>query len=134
MCIYRNVVIAISGVLLASHSIGQTEVRLELPSSIQPGQCRPVNLSSAEMDGQWALYYTYAQRMLNSPALAEIEKNSQARLPIRTNYVQCFTGGGIFAAVCFSKAETKSLNVRTIKLMHAASGVDCLTFTTIVKK
>lgn len=134
MRIIQKLILAFGAVFLVAQAVAQTEIPLELPSSIQSGQCRPVNLSRVEMDGQWALHHKYAQHMQNNPALADIERNSQANLPIQPIYVQCFTGGGIFAAICFSRAETKSLNVRTIKLMHATSGVDCLTFTTIVKK
>ena|SRR3990167_6400525 len=126
--------LAVGVVLLTAQASAQTEIRIELPTSIQAGQCRPVNISIAEMEDQWALHYKYSQRMRRNSALDDIERKSLATLAMTPKLIQCFSGSDVFAAICFSSAETKSLNVRTIKLMHAASGADCLTLTTIAKK
>ncbi len=124
-----------ASVLVWSASLhAQEEVALPLPPSIEVGQCRPINIASAEMDRQWKLYYGFTGRMRASAALRGIEEKSLAAQGMRAERVECFQGDQIFAGLCFSTAKTKSLDVKTIKLMHSPTGADCLAITTVVRR
>lgn len=112
----------------------QTAITLPLPPSIEVGQCRPINIDSAEMEKQWNLHYRFAQRMQRDPALIEEERKSLTARAMVPERIECFAGREVFAALCFTAARTKSLDIRAVKLMHASNGADCLSLTTVVKR
>jgi hypothetical protein len=120
--------------ILAAHAEAQTEITLPLPPSIEVGQCRPLNISTGEMEKQWDLHYRFAKRMQRNPALVEEERKSLTARAMMPESIECFAGREVFAALCFSVARTKSLDIRAIKLMHASSGADCLSLTNVVKR
>jgi hypothetical protein len=112
--------LALSTALLAAlPGQAQTEMPLALPSNIQAGQCRPLNVGAAEMDKQWELHRKYAHTMQANAALVEEERKSLAARAMVPEYVECFAGREVFAALCFTKARTKSLDIRSLKLMHS---------------
>jgi len=120
--------------ILSAHADAQTEIALPLPPSIEVGQCRPLNISTGEMEKQWDLHYRFAKRMQRNPALIEEERKSLTARTMMPESIECFAGREVFAALCFTVAKTKSLDIRAIKLMHASSGADCLSLTTVVKR
>jgi len=112
----------------------QTEIALPLPPTIEVGQCRPINIGGAEMEKQRDLHYKFAQRMQRNPALIEEERKSLTARAMIPERIECFAGREVFAALCFTVARTKSLDIRAVKLMHASSGADCLSLTTVVRR
>jgi hypothetical protein len=133
-----------SGVLIRSvatvalvssvHAQAQTEIALPLPPSIEFGQCRPVNIGSAEMVRQWDLHYRYAKRMQPSQILSDEERKGLAAQAMSPERIECFVGSDIFGALCFTKSRTKRLDIRAIKIMHSASWADCLALVTAIKR
>ena len=130
----QRLAVATLALVMTAHAEAQTQIELQLPPSIEVGQCRPLNINTGEMQKQWDLHYRFAKRMQRNAALVEEERKSLTARTMTPDTIECFAGREVFAALCFTVARTKSLDIRAIKLMHASSGADCLSLTTVVKR
>lgn len=126
--------LAILATSFASASTLSQSVSLPVPSTVEWGACRPINVSSEEMERQWGLYYSHAVGLTKSAAIANGELQDLQQRKMSPSFLECYTGSKFFALMCFSKATTPRLSVQSIKLIHSPTGSDCLSITVVARR
>ncbi len=119
---------------LACVAVHGQELSIPVPDRLDTAQCRPINVGADEMDRQWRLYYSHTNELRRSPTLERVERDDANEQKMTTTLNECFVGSKLFAAVCFSRASTKSLLIQSVKLVHAPKGGNCISIVSVRRK
>ena len=119
---------------LAAASAAAQDFQLPVPDRIDPLHCRPINVTSEEMARQWRLYYSHTPGLKRSNVLEAGEAEDARDQRMATTALECYVGSELFAALCFFRANTATLHVQSVKLVHSPKGGNCISIVSVTRR